>query len=158
MLTQSVGAELEFKPVIQPSPHVLTHSGAGEHSVKDDLCKKPCPLVSTLRGEVVCAHVSCHVTEISCIRGPLLGSLGSSLDSAAHLANFFMSVSPDVPIEEMASALFKARKTEVDSLRQTSSQSSLHQDHRTAGSALLCEGKSDCRKDFCHFSLPDSCY
>ena len=100
-------------------------------------------------------HVSCHVTEISCIRGPLLGSLGSSLDSAAHLANFFMSVSPDVPIEEMASALFKALKTEVDSLRQTSSQSSLHQHHR---SALLCEGKSDGRKDFCHLSLPDGCY
>lgn len=55
----------------------------------------------------VCAQF-CHVTEISCIRGALLGSFGSSLDSAAHLANFFMSVSPEVPIDEMASALFKA--------------------------------------------------
>lgn len=52
--------------------------------------------------------ISGHVTEISCIKGPLLGSLGSSLDSAAHLASFFISVSPDVPMDEMASALFKA--------------------------------------------------
>lgn len=57
------------------------------------------------------ARAQCrHVTEISCINGALLGSFGSSLDSAAHLANFFMSISPDVPIAEMASALFKALK------------------------------------------------
>lgn len=53
-------------------------------------------------------HRAPSVTEISCIRGALLGSFGSSLDSAAHLASFFMSVSPDVPIDEMASALFNA--------------------------------------------------
>lgn len=52
--------------------------------------------------------LSGRLTEISCINGAWLGSLGSSLDSAAHLANFFMSVSPDVPMDEMASALLKA--------------------------------------------------
>lgn len=82
------------------------------------------------------ARAQCrHVTEISCINGALLGSLGSSLDSAAHLANFFMSISPDVPIAEMASALFKALKRK-GSLHETGfffflPRSSLGQDHAT---------------------------
>lgn len=85
----------------------------------------------------VCAQF-CHVTEISCIRGALLGSFGSSLDSAAHLANFFMSVSPEVPIDEMASALFKALGgKKVHSMRWTLPQSSLHQDRKTPGAHCL---------------------
>lgn len=63
-----------------------------------------------------------HVTEISCIRGALLGSLGSSLDSAAHLANFFMSVSPDVPMDEMASALFRALEKQQKNINKRNSQ------------------------------------
>lgn len=92
------------------------------------MCVKAQPflLLITPSGEVVRVQISCHITEMSCIKGALLGSLGSSLDSAAHLANFFMSVSPDVPIDEMASALFKALKMKVDSMRPTLSQSSLH--------------------------------
>lgn len=42
------------------------------------------------------------------------------MDSVAHLANFFMSVSPDVPMDEMASALFKALEEKPDgSVRTT---------------------------------------
>ena len=104
------------------------------------MCQGPAiSVIITPSGEVVCVQISCHITEMSCIKGALLGSLGSSLDSAAHLANFFMSVSPDVPMDEMASALFKALKMKVDSMRPTLSQSSLHQDHKIPGTALLKE-------------------
>lgn len=71
--------------------------------------------------------VSGNVTEISCINGAWLGSLGSSLDSAAHLASFFMSVSPDVPMDEMASALFKAlEKTTKTQIEKAISLTSAH--------------------------------
>ena len=103
-------AQLEFKLGIQPSTHVLKQYCIGEDSVKENCVK----------GQVKKWHVCLLLhTEISCIRGALLGSFGSSLDSAAHLANFFMSVSPDVPIDEMASAFFKALKRTVDSMRLT---------------------------------------
>lgn len=53
-----------------------------------------------------------NLTVMSCMRAELLGSLGSSFDSAAHLANFFISVSPEAPIEDTASMLCKALQEE----------------------------------------------
>lgn len=82
-----------------------------ENTVWKKMCVKGWTIsimITPSREMGVCPPLSCHITEISCIKGALLGSFGSSLDSAAHLANFFKSVSPDVPIDEMASALFKA--------------------------------------------------
>lgn len=50
------------------------------------------------------------LTIIICIRAALFGSFGSSFASAAHLASFFMSFKPDVPMDAIASIFFKALK------------------------------------------------
>lgn len=76
------------------------------------------------------------------MRGALLGSLGSSLDSAAHLASFFMSVRPEVPMEEMASALFSALERKVavrvSGPRAPAGRTSTSAARQAAGSLLLC--------------------
>lgn len=102
------------------------------------------------------AQFSCHITEISCIRGALLGSLGSSLDSAAHLANFFMSVSPEAPIDEMASALFKALEKKIHSRRWAQPQNP--RDDLFNEAINLHNRTSDNKEDFCHFSLFEDWY
>lgn len=96
--------------------------------------------------------ISDRVTEISCIKGALLGSLGSSLDSAAHLANFFMSVSPDVPMDEMASALFKALEKQQKTNRRNSRELYLSTGNTAHSSQYLLREEAYYR-DAGHFLL-----